>query len=114
MSSPVFYFEILTSDGSRLADFYRDLLGWDIPTEGGFRQFSTGDGGAMGAIGEHDQPDKHWVSVYASVESVEDTLAKAAAAGAEIIVPRSEVAPGKFVGVFRDPLGNPMGLAEGW
>ena len=66
---------------------------------------TAGIGGGIGAGGE-----ARWATVYASVEDVEATLARAEGLGATREYGPNPVDDHTWTGMFRDPAGNPFGV----
>jgi uncharacterized protein len=88
--------ELLTSDPDRSAEFYGRLFGWTVEDPGaeygGYRNFQLkGErvAGCMRNDGEAGVPDL-W-SVYLAVEDAEATVAQAAGAGGQVVVPAMDV-----------------------
>lgn len=106
--------DLWTSDVEGSRTFYTQLFGWtaEEPSEefGGYFMF-TRDGvpvaGGMGPMGEMPANDT-W-KVYLATDDVARTVAAAAAAGAEIGVPPSDVADLGRQAVMADPAGAVVG-----
>jgi predicted enzyme related to lactoylglutathione lyase len=98
------WFEVLGADAGRSQSFYRELFGWAVP-EGAYGLMTAGIGGGIGAGGE-----ARWATVYASVEDVEATLARAEGLGATREYGPNPVDDHTWTGMFRDPAGNPFGV----
>lgn len=112
---PIVHFELTGPDAELLAGFYRTMFGWTTEAVPGFDDYlmvSDADTGVGGAIGQGDEHMPSYQAIYVQVDSVDEHLSRAAAAGGEVVVPRT-VLPGMIsFGMFRDPAGNLIGLAE--
>jgi predicted enzyme related to lactoylglutathione lyase len=98
------WFEVLGADAGRSQAFYAELFGWEVPG-GAYGQVVAGIGGGIGAGGE-----ARWVTVYAAVEDVEATLAKAGSLGGTRVYGPNPVDDHTDTGAFRDPAGNLFGV----
>ena len=98
------WFEVLGADAGRSQAFYAELFGWAVP-EAAYGMVTAGIGGGIGAGGE-----ARWATVYASVEDVEATLARAQGLGATREYGPNPVDDHTWTGMFRDPAGNPFGV----
>jgi predicted enzyme related to lactoylglutathione lyase len=116
IGAPV-WIELFTSDADTSRAFYRSLFGWtseDPNPELGNYFNSSKDGvlvaGGMINDGSSGQPDG-W-TVYLASDDAKRTVDDAAAGGASVIVPASDVMDlGRF-GVLVDPGGAPVGVWE--
>jgi predicted enzyme related to lactoylglutathione lyase len=112
---PIVHFELMGPDAAVLAGFYRTMFGWNTEAAPGFDDYlmiPEDDAGVGGAIGQGDEHMPAYQTIYVQVDSVDEHLSRAAAAGGEVVVPRT-VIPGMIsFGMFRDPAGNLIGLAE--
>jgi predicted enzyme related to lactoylglutathione lyase len=103
--------ELMTNDTTKAKKFYSTLLGWECEaTEAGgvaYTLFKSKDKniGGMMAIPQHEAHiPPHWMN-YISVKDVKETLKKAEALGAKVIVPVTPVSDfGLFI-VIQDPTG---------
>jgi len=108
------WYELLTTDGARAAEFYSGLFGWKVeeqrPFEGMvYRLFKLGEvpiGGAFVINEELGKAPPHW-AVSFSVENADQTARLAKELGGEICIPVGEI-PG--VGRFA-LLKSPQGVA---
>ncbi|MEQ8764295.1 MAG: VOC family protein [Planctomycetota bacterium] len=101
------------------ADFYQTLFGWSCEkqdTQGGppYGIFCSG-GKEVGGLGELNDEMKaqgvpaSW-NTYVNVESVEDTIAKATASGATIVVPAMQIMDSGWLAFLQDPTGGVFAL----
>lgn len=106
--------ELLTADPERAATFYGELFGWSFDRQeydgvGTYRVAKTPDGTAVGGIMAFppDTPKQvppHWAG-YVTVDSVDDTIAKALELGGSVLVPAMDVPGVGRMAVLRDPTG---------
>jgi uncharacterized protein len=115
MENPVVHFEILGGDGPSLAAFYQDLFGWalrDVPMPGydAYAFLPAPDRGIGGGVGQLDSGGPGFVTVYVEVTDPESVLDRAVQAGAEVVLPVTELPGVGAIARFRDPQGNVVGL----
>lgn len=107
---PVVYFEIRARDINVLAPFYRELFNWDIAHEG-FRQIPAGIGGPENGIGGHmREASGGGITLYIQVKSLEESLEKAVALGATVIMEHIQIPNGATLAAITDPEGNAITL----
>lgn len=114
------YLEIPVANLDRAVGFYEAVFAVPLERE-------TVDGYAMArfpslgerrgadvalAQGDVYVPSKTGTIVYFHVDDVAAVLARAAARGAAILLPRKEVAPGVWVAEFSDSEGNRIALSQ--
>jgi hypothetical protein len=114
MGAPVAFFDITSSDPTRIGDFYGELFEWAVgPEQDGYRMVDTGngDGAVAGGIGGTEEPASAGITVYVRVADLAATLAKAEKLGGATVVPPSDL-PGGYgrFAVLSDPDGNSFGL----
>jgi uncharacterized protein len=115
--------ELITANPTASAGFYGKLFGWQAvpftpkgaPTGGPpYTLFKT-DANNMGEGGMIQAPDPgmptHWLP-YVVVENADQSLAKAVALGAKVLVPVMSIGEVGRVAVIQDPLGADIGLHE--
>jgi predicted enzyme related to lactoylglutathione lyase len=105
------WFEILGSDGRRSQAFYGELFGWsfkDAMTDYALVDTGAGSGisGGVGASGN----GRRWATVYASVDDVERSLARAEELGGRREYGPLDVDDHMQTGAVRDPAGNVFGV----
>jgi hypothetical protein len=115
MPNPICHFELLVPDPERTRSFYGEVFGWEFESTPGsdYQLIRTGrppHGGLMKR--PEEMPVNAALQVYVAVESVEETLKKAEAAGAKVIVPRKVVPGAGYFAVFQDPDGIVLGIFE--
>lgn len=112
------WFEIFTNDLDNAADFYGTILNAKLTPssmEGCRMALFPGDlekgvGGALTQM-EGCSPGPGGTVVYLNVEGdLDGVLARIPEAGGKVILPRKDIAPHGFIGIFSDPEGNVVGL----
>lgn len=120
----VVHFEIPTDDLARAKDFYSSVFGWQLQTMEDMdytiamttpvdekTQMPTEPGAINGGItkrsGETPAP-----VLTIGVDSVDDSLKRAAAAGGSIVKPKTEIPGMGAFAYFRDSEGNVLGVYE--
>jgi predicted enzyme related to lactoylglutathione lyase len=114
MGNPVVHFEIHGQDAATLHDFYRKVFGWTIDANNPMSYGFVNTGSEQGIPGGITTGQgTRGVTIYMDTDDVQATLDRAVAAGAEVVMPASEV-PGTGVQLaqFRDPEGNWIGLVK--
>lgn len=104
---------IMSSDPEAAAAFYASTLGWDISSH----EFPNGDTTTMAVAGgvprahiraaEAGQPS-HWMP-YLRVDIVDAATTQAEAHGGKVLVPPTDIAPGRF-SVVQSPSGAAFAL----
>ena len=115
MSHKIVHWEIMGPQGESLRDFYSELFGWAAEAVPGFDAYFTtdaDDSGVAGAIGKGGEEMPSYVTLYVEVDSVDEHLAKAEAAGGSTVMPRMVVPDIVTFGQFADPAGNVIGVVE--
>ena len=113
MPHPVIHAEIRSQDPDATRQFFAELLGWKVASEGAFPGYTFIDTGAEGgtyvAISPRQGVDDE-VLFFVGVEDVDATLRKAEQLGGTIVQPAQHV-PGTTFGVFADAQGHKVGVA---
>jgi hypothetical protein len=113
MANPVVHFEIRSADPDAARAFYGKLFGWTFP-DGGIPGYSYVETGVEGAIPGGISPVQNGgplVTFFVGVEDVAATLEAAAAQGGRVVQAATK-APGVTFGLFADPQGQVVGLAQ--
>lgn len=111
MSNSVIHFQIGGRDAATLKRFYQDVLGWEVDEPAPIGAIRTGTGaGIDGGLHQVDEHQRPYLAVYVAVDDLLGTVDKARAAGAEIIVPPTDVEGVGSFAMFQDPEGNCIGL----
>ncbi len=116
----VIYVEIPVADLDRAISFYEQVF--EVTLErleiDGYRmaRFPGGDGveGAYVALAQGDVyvPAKSGPIVYVGVEDIERVLARAVAAGADVLLPTRDIGEDGLVAEFEDSEGNRIALNQ--
>ena len=113
---PVVWFEVIGKDANGLRTFYADLFGWkfDLMDEMDYGMVSAdaNGGGIPGGVGSGPDPSISYQTVYAGVDDVEGTLAKAESLGAKTVAPPMDLPAGGRIALFVDPQGHTFGLVK--
>jgi uncharacterized protein len=113
MAHPVVHAEIRSADPDKTRQFFAELFGWKIASEGaspGYTFIDTGTPeGTFVAIGPRQSADDE-VLFFVAVEDVAATLTRAEELGGQIVQPAQQV-PGTSFGVFADAQGHKIGVA---
>jgi len=111
----IVHWELMGSDGDKLAAFYGDLFGWNLAPTPGFDAYNMTDPeetGIGGAVGQGNENMPQYQTIYIQVDSVDEHLAKVEGGGGTTVLPRTVVPGTVAFGLFTDPAGNLVGLAE--
>jgi len=105
------YLHIPAVDLKRSAEFYRDVLGWDVRGEDTGRPGFVDPSGHLGGAWVTDQAPAREAGIlpYAYVDRIDDALALVTTHGGEVLqTPHEE--GNVWVATFADPAGNVVGL----
>ena len=109
--------DLTTSDAEAAADFYGELLGWELERDvSEMGTYVVGEVGGRDAAGMMTQaPDSAGMppmwSVYLGSEDLEKTLQRVEAAGGKTVAPPFEIPDGR-IAVAADPAGGTFALAQ--
>ncbi|WP_434811032.1 VOC family protein [Microbacterium sp. bgisy189] len=109
------HIDIPVSDFGRATEFYSSLFGWqiaEIPGFEGYPMWQAPNKISGGGLAPRSDGFTHPRS-YVEVDSIDDTVAKATAAGAEVLMEKSPITETSWWAVISDHDGNPIGLYEG-
>ena len=115
MTRPVVAFQIRGKDPQRLADFYRELFGWDIAGANpfGIITIPPGIGGPVEGVGGHILgAETPGVSIFVQVLDPVETLRKAEEMGGRAVLQPFDVPGGPTIAQMADPEGNLVGLVK--
>lgn len=113
MTRPVVAFQIRGSDATKLANFYREIFGWEISAGPmGVSLIKPGIGGPLEGGGGTIFPGEPAVVVFVQVLSLVDTLAKAVELGGKRVMEPFDVPGGPTIAQIADPEGNIIGLVK--
>lgn len=111
MGAPIVHFELGGKDAVKLAGFYAQLLGWSTTDYGPSRMIDTQtDVGIKGHISTTEHEPPNYCVVYAMVEDLKATIAKAVDMGGQQVIPPTEVPGMGHFAWIKDPQGNLFGL----
>lgn len=111
MAHPVIHFEIGGREAEKLQHFYADLFGWTTTPAGpGYWLVAPEDGGIGGGFMQTHGDMPPYVTVYVSVENLEETLQKAAELGGRILVQPTPIPGMGSFALFQDIEDNIVGL----
>ena len=109
------HIDIPVSDFARATTFYNSLFGWDIAEIPGFEGYpmwqapnKISGGGLAPRSTDFTAPRS-----YVEVDSIEDSLARAAQLGGKVLMEKTEISPTSWWAVFEDTEGNALGIYEG-
>jgi len=116
MGNAFCHIELSSTDLDKSKSFYSELFDWKLSAmpmpEGEYTMIdvgdSTGTGGGMMQSPVPGMPS-FWMA-YVAVDDLDASTAKAEALGAEIVVPRMEVAGYGVFSVFKDPTGATLAM----
>jgi predicted enzyme related to lactoylglutathione lyase len=119
-SSPLIYFQIGASDAGEMAEFCRDVFGWEIgETNGpvtsvdtGARQVDPNDIFIDGSIRQLAPGVAPYASIYVRVSDLDAAVERAVARGAQIVAPRRDPEGSASVAVVRGPGGLNFGIVQ--
>ncbi len=97
-----------TSDIGKAIEFYSGLFGWQIdqgPPEAGGYSIALLRGKPVAGIGEQMNPGPPYWTTYVTVDSADEALSRAKAAGGNILVEPMDVMDVGRMGIFADPVG---------
>jgi len=111
MATPVTHFEIYAEEPAKLADFYRNMFGWQLEKMSGidYWRIQTGPAGTPGCNGgltyRPFPGSRSWVH-YVTVESLDDAVADVQRLGGTVLRPKTAVPKTGWYAVLADPEGN--------
>lgn len=116
------WFEIPTNDLDRAQAFYEAVTGAPLKRETSpcgtmemamFVPSGAGEASAQGCVvkGEHFRPNAEGTMVYLNGgDNLAPMLSRVEAAGGNILMPKTSIAPHGFIAVIQDTDGNRVGL----
>jgi len=112
MPHPVVFFEIGCRDRAKSSQYFTELFGWKIDSNGPASTIDmAGQGGIPGHINSLGHEPQHYTMFYVEVEDVKKYLDKAVALGGKMLVPPIKIPTGTFAW-FSDLDGNTIGLLK--
>lgn len=114
MGNPLIHWELMVADIDKSKEFYAKIFDWKVE-ESRFPGYSSIDPGAEPPGAFMAKPEAApgcALNVYFHVADIEETLAKAAATGAMVVVPKTEIPGMGWWAMFADPDGITLGVFE--
>jgi uncharacterized protein len=113
MANPFVHIELSSVDLKKAEKFYKAIFGWKLQTmpDMGYTMIDVG-GGVGGGMQIQRQPGapSAWLP-YVEVEDVKQSVAKAAKAGAQVMLDYLEIGKDMgAIGIFADPTGATIGV----
>ncbi|WP_251452375.1 VOC family protein [Microbacterium sp. Marseille-Q6648] len=109
------HIDIPVADMEKAKQFYSSLFGWQIAEVPGYEGYpmwqapnKISGGGLAPREDGFTQPRS-----YVEVDSIDETVATATAAGATVLMEKSPISETSWWAVIADPDGNAIGLYEG-
>ncbi len=108
-NNAVTWWELPATDLAAAQKFYGDVLGWQFAPMGeGYVLVSTSDGTPIGGL---TQEPPQGARLYAEVDDLEDTIARAVAAGGKVVQERKLISEEfGWWGLIHDANGQEFGL----
>jgi len=114
VGNPVVHFEVGGPDDQPLAEFYRELFGWDLQPfpGGGYTMIDTrGGGGINGGIGK-SRTGEPWSTFYVEAEDPQAILDRAESLGGKTVMPVTDFGGAVTIAMFNDPDGLLVGVVK--
>ena len=109
------HIDIPVSDLAAASTFYSTVFGWKIAEPPGFEGYpmwqapnKISGGGLAPRSADFTQPRS-----YVEVDSIDDAIAAAVAAGGMVTMEKDQISPTSWWAAIADPDGNAIGLYEG-
>ncbi len=115
MGNPIVHWELIVSDLEKAKEFYRGVFDWSIEEASAFPGYPMIDAGKepRGAMWVKPEASPACaLNTYFGVDDVGQTLARAVAAGATMLVPPTSIEGVGQWAMFADPDGIPIGLFQ--
>jgi predicted enzyme related to lactoylglutathione lyase len=112
MTNPVVRWQVLSADPDASTAFFSQLFGWRVSRDNplGYREVRAGEGGIHGGVWPAPPGVPPFVQLFVRVGSIDETIHKATALGAKLIVPKSVLPGGDEMAVLLDPQGLPIAI----
>jgi predicted enzyme related to lactoylglutathione lyase len=115
MGNPLAHWELMVTDVAKAKEFYGKVFDWEYSTDPAHPEYgliSTGSEPGGGIMAKPPQAPVPMLTVYFMVDSVDETLEKATAAGGSVVVPKTPIPGHGAFGVFVDPDEIGVGIFE--
>lgn len=115
------WYELMTRDPDRAADFYHRVLGWTIgesmPGEVDYRILKAGEEGVGGMLGLTDEMCEHgarpvWLG-YVGVDDVDACIEQLQSLGGSVLMPAQDIPDVGRIAMVADPEGVPFYIMRG-
>jgi predicted enzyme related to lactoylglutathione lyase len=111
MSGHLTHFEIYGEEPAALAEFYRELLGWQLERAEGVEYWripavSVANGGMGGGLTSRPPIGPCGWMHYVNVECLDDCVTEAERLGGRVLRPKTAVPKTAWYAVLADPEGN--------
>lgn len=115
MGNPIVHWELMVNDLAKAKGFYSSVFDWEFDESAfpGYSLIKTGGEPAGGMMAKPEMAPACALNTYFQVADVDATLAKAIAAGATLIMPKTEISGVGHWAMFLDPDGIAIGLLQG-
>jgi predicted enzyme related to lactoylglutathione lyase len=115
MGNPISHWELMVGDLAKGKEFYSSIFHWEFDETAfpGYSMIKTGTDPGGGMMAKPDMAPASALNTYFQVDDVEVTLAKATAAGATVIAPKTAIPGVGYWAMFADPDGIPIGILQG-
>jgi uncharacterized protein len=121
MSHPIVHFELWSPNPEAASKFYSNLFGWKINYTPQLSYWLIDTGASMGAAGSsgginggmfkpQEGPLPAMITLYVGVDDLGAYVEKAKAAGAQVLMPETEIPGVGWSAVVLDPDGRAIGL----
>jgi uncharacterized protein len=113
MGQPVMYWQILSKQPAKLAEFYSSIFGWNVwpPDALGSRAVETGSAeGIPGGIWQIPTEGHSMVQLFVRVDDVAAYVSRIESAGGKVIFPPQVIPSGDEVSILMDPEGIAFGI----
>ena len=115
MTNSVTHFEIYGERPVGLADFYRNVFGWQVEQMPGvdYWRIQTGSSEAkalQGGLTYRAIPNLNGWMLYVNVASLDETVALVQSLGGSIVRPKTAVPKAAWVTIVADPANNIFGV----
>ena len=108
------WFEIPVTDLDRAVGFYSTVLEREFGEidgpNGPMKVFNSPEGSAGTLTVAESEPAAGGVVIYLNCPDIDSALGRVAAAGGEVLQPRTPIGPFGFIGKFQDTEGNAVAL----
>ena len=115
MSGQGTHFEIHGEEPAKLADFYRNVFGWQVEQMPGVNYWriqtgATETGALHGGLTYRAIPDLNGWMLFVNVTSLDETVALVQRLGGSIVRPKTAVPRTAWVTIVADPAKNIFGV----